>query len=215
MTATRLRSADATRLRPADPVIVVPPGRPTGLRPVPLRPPGRAPDVVALSELGPDQTDVLDAVFAGLSAASRYLRFHAATPRMTAGVRRRLADVDGHRHLAVAAFDPAGRPVGIARLVALDDHRAELAIEVADAWQGRGVGARLLRAVAGRGREEGYTRLVADVLTENTGMRVLLASVLPILSTETDGHEITLTADLGVAGPVRVMGPVPVVTPAA
>ena len=67
-----------------------------------------------------------------------------------------------------------------------------------------GVGRRLLTAVAARGREEGYSRLVADVLTENTGMHVLLASVLPIISAETEGYATTLTADLRAALPSRI-----------
>jgi GNAT superfamily N-acetyltransferase len=180
------------------------PTTPTTRAPLPsrLRPLGRAPDVT-LRELGPGETDVLDAVFAGLSDHSRYLRFHGATPRMTGPVRRKLAAVDGRRHLAVAAFGPDGEPVGIARLVSLGLRDAELAIEVVDAWQGHGIGRRLLTTIAARGREEHYTRLVAEVLTENTGMRVLLASVLPIIAAETDGPVTTLTADLRAGLPLR------------
>jgi len=146
---------------------------------------------------------VLDTVFAGLSDHSRYLRFHGATPRLTRAVRTKLAAVDGRRHIAVAAFGPDGAPIGIARLISLGLRDAELALEVVDTWQGCGVGRRLLRAVAARGREEGYSRLVADVLTENTGMRVLLASVLPIVTVEAQGHETTLTADLTVGSSTR------------
>jgi GNAT superfamily N-acetyltransferase len=174
----------------------------TQLPPV-LRSPGRSP-TVTVRELRPGETEVLDAVFAGLSDRSRYLRFHGATPRLRSAVRRHLAAVDGRRHIAVAAFGPDGEPVGIARLIAVGLRDVELAIEVVDAWQDRGVGRRLLTAVAARGREERYSRLVADVLTENTGMRVLLASVLPILAVETDGAETTLVADLRAALPTRI-----------
>ncbi len=183
-------------LFPPPPTRTTPPARP----PHPGSPP-----TVTLRELGPDETDVLDAVFAGLSPHSRYLRFHGATPRMTGVVRRKLAAVDGRRHLAVAAFGPDGAPIGIARLIRLGSKDAELAIEVVDAWQGRGIGRRLLSAVAARGRAEGYTRVVAGVLTEHTGMRVLLASVLPILAVETAGHEVTLTADLRPAAPLAAV----------
>ncbi|GLZ45689.1 hypothetical protein Acsp06_18740 [Actinomycetospora sp. NBRC 106375] len=185
-----------TTLRPTL-LTLVAPDRPSGLRAS-----GRPP-TVTLRELGPGETGVLDTVFAGLSDQSRYLRFHGATPRLTGAVRRTLAAVDGRRHIAVAAFGPDGEPVGIARLISVGLRDAELAIEVVDAWQGRGVGRRLLTAVAARGREERYSRLVADVLTENTGMRALLASVLPILSVETDGSETTLVADLTDAVPAR------------
>lgn len=185
-----LHLVPGTATAPATPTTATPVFRPRG------RPPG-----VTLRELGPDETDVLDTVFAGLSDHSRYLRFHGATPRLLGTVRRKLAAVDGRRHLAVAAFGPDGEPLGIARLIGVGLRDAELAIEVVDAWQGRGVGRRLLVAVAVLGREQCYSRLHADVLTENTGMRVLLASVLPILTVETDGHETTLTADLRAATP--------------
>jgi RimJ/RimL family protein N-acetyltransferase len=156
------------------------------------------PPTIRIRELGPGELDVLDAVFAGLSPESRRLRFHGATPRLSSATRRGLGAVDGHDHLAVAAFTAAGEPIGIARLVRLDARHGELAVEVVDAWQGRGVGRRLLGAVTERGRAAGHTRLVAEVLSENTPMRALLASVLPIVASTTDGAETTLVADLGV-----------------
>jgi GNAT superfamily N-acetyltransferase len=162
------------------------------------------PPTVTVRELGDGELDVLDAVFAGLSPRSRTLRFHGATPRLTSAVRRRLAAVDGHTHRAVAAFAPDGAPIGIARLIGIDDRDAELAIEVVDAWQGRGVGRRLLLAVAELGRAAGWSRLVADVLTENTGMRALLTAVLPIAGSVTTGPEITLTAVLRAAASARI-----------
>lgn len=155
--------------------------------------PGRA--AVRLRELGAGEFAVLDTVFAGLSGTSRYRRFHGATPRLSPSMRERLAAVDGHRHVAVAAF--AGpEPIGIARLIALGGGRAELAVEVVDAWQGRGIGGRLVRAVAARGRAVGLTQVVAEVLAENRAMQALLASAFPDRSRAAVGVEITFTADL-------------------
>ncbi len=69
----------------------------------------RGPAAVTLRELGPDEHDVLDAVFAGLSATSRHHRFHAPIRRLTGPMRAHLGAVDGHRHIAVAAFAAARR----------------------------------------------------------------------------------------------------------
>jgi RimJ/RimL family protein N-acetyltransferase len=157
-------------------------------------------DHVWLRELRAGEFDVLDTVFNGLSPSSRFDRFHGGIPRLSPLLRNRLSAVDGYRHVAVAAF--AGRePVGIARLIALGERRAEVAVEVIDMWQGRGIGTRLLRAVTERGRTLGHTEIVADVLADNLAAQRLLASVFPVLSSVQDGPEITFIADLATGDP--------------
>ena len=153
--------------------------------------------VVTLRELGPGEFDVLDTVFAGLLPGSRFDRFHSPIPRMLPSVREGLAAVDGCRHVAVAAFAD-GEPIGIARLIATEGGPSELAVEVVDRWQGLGVGARLVRAVADRGRALGHTIVRADVLAGNLVVRRLLMSVLPDATVVADGPEITYRAHLAV-----------------
>jgi GNAT superfamily N-acetyltransferase len=160
----------------------------------------RGPAAVTLRELGPDEHDVLDAVFAGLSATSRHHRFHAPIRRLTGPMRTQLGAVDGRRHIAVAAFTAAGgAPIGIARLIGFGcgpPGRAELAVEVVDAWHRRGVGSRLVREVLARGRAAGHREVVAEVLTENVGMQMLLFTVLSDLTWVEDGPELTFTGTL-------------------
>ncbi|NMO88952.1 GNAT family N-acetyltransferase [Actinomycetospora sp. TBRC 11914] len=160
--------------------------------------------LVTLRELGPGEYDVLDAVVAGLSPDSRVRRFLGPVPELAPAVRDALAAVDGRRHLAVAAF-AGGRPIGIARLVGEEPGRAELAVEVVDAWQGRGVGSRLARAVLDRGREAGFTTVVADVLAENPAARGLARALFPGLSGRPEGTEIAFTADLTAHEPSRAV----------
>ena len=124
----------------------------------------------------------LDDTFAGLSERSRFLRYHSATPRLTARMRRALLDIDGARHLAhvaeVAGPDGHGA-IGIARLISLGGRRAEVAVEVVDAWHRRGVGALLLKSISRAAAELGYVEVHADVLPENRPVRRLLAEVFP------------------------------------
>src|SRR5690349_5527621 len=141
-------------------------------------------------ELGPDDGAVLDAVFAGLSTLSRFRRFHGAMPRMSAATRARLTAVDGRGHIALAAFAD-GEPVGIARLIVVGPGRADLAVEVVDAWQGHGIGARLVDEVVRLGRARGITEVVAEVLAENAAMRRVLALAFPELLVTHSGPEIT------------------------
>ena len=159
----------------------------------------RGPAAVTLRELGPDEHDVLDAVFAGLSTTSRHHRFHAPIRRLTGPMRTYLGAVDGHRHIAVAAFATGGVPIGIARLIGFGcgpRGRAELAVEVVDAWQRRGVGSRLVREVLARGWAAGHREVVAEVLAENVGMQMLLFAVLSDLTWVEDGPELTFTGTL-------------------
>jgi RimJ/RimL family protein N-acetyltransferase len=66
--------------------------------------------------------------------------------------------------------------VGVARYVR-DPHdplAAELALTIADDWQGRGLGTELLARMSDRAREEGLHRLTALVAAENGAMMGLL-----------------------------------------
>jgi GNAT superfamily N-acetyltransferase len=150
---------------------------------------------LSVRELGPGEYDVLDTVMDGLSPTSRYTRFHSGVPRLTPRARERLAAVDGRSHVAVAAY-VGSSPVGIARLIALGNGCAELAVEVVDAWQHRGIGGRLVRAVADLGGAAGMREVVAEVLAENLAMQLLFASVFPDLTLVADGPEVRLTAAL-------------------
>jgi GNAT superfamily N-acetyltransferase len=145
---------------------------------------------LTVRELGPQDGAVLDTVFAGLSTASRFRRFHGAMPRMPAPIRAQLAAVDGRRHIALGAF-VGSEPIGIARLIAVGPGRADLAVEVVDAWQGNGIGARLVREVVALGRARGITEVVAEVLAENAAMRRVLALTFPELLVTSAGPEIT------------------------
>ena len=144
----------------------------------------------------------VDAVFAGLSPHSRYLRFHSPIPRLPAAVRARLVDVDGTRQAAVVAEvdGPDGpRPIGIARVIGTGHGTADLAVAVVDAWQRRGIGRRLLGAVAAIAEAIGYTELRGSVLPENVAMQRLARSVLPMARPWYDGETVQIVAPIGAA----------------
>ena len=129
-----------------------------------------------------DEAEVLDRVFAGLSPQSRHLRFHSPIIRLTAPVRRALLAVDGWDHVALVAVSGRGEPVGIARLIRdpVRSHEAEIAFEVVDAWQRRGVGRLLLTALAERATDIGVRRVRALVLPANAAAFAVLRSVFPV-----------------------------------
>ncbi|GAA1270214.1 GNAT family N-acetyltransferase [Saccharothrix xinjiangensis] len=122
--------------------------------------------------------EVVDTVFRGLSPRSRYLRFHAPVPRLTAAMRARLTDLDGRGRAAVVA-ESRRAPVGIARLVATGEDAAEVAVAVVDPWQRRGVGTRLVTALGELAGDLRYTELHGDVLGENAAMLRVVRRVFP------------------------------------
>ncbi|PVY97309.1 GNAT family N-acetyltransferase [Actinomycetospora cinnamomea] len=150
--------------------------------------------------LRPDDTATLDAVFDGLSARSRYLRFHSPMPRLSGTLRRGLLRIDDHDRLALVAEAATGtgtwEPVGIARLVRTAAREAELAVAVVDAWQRRGVGRVLLTALRVAARARGVDRLVAYVLAENAAARELIAQTFPLCTTRRDGAVVVMTCHL-------------------
>lgn len=140
--------------------------------------PVRLPDggTVALRPLRVDEMAVLEAVFEGLSPQSRTQRYLVPTPRLTGSARRVLSNVDGRDHVAwVALLDD--RPVGICRYVRTTHDTAEVAFEVVDAAQGRGIGTALLDAVTTVACAHGITWVEASVAPGNHASVVLLGRI--------------------------------------
>jgi GNAT superfamily N-acetyltransferase len=151
--------------------------------------------LVQIRELGSGDGDVVDVVFAGLSARSRYLRFQAPVAELSAATRRSLTELDGRTHVALAAF-AKGRPIGIVRIIDLGGRRGELAVEVVDGWQGCGVGTRLLRAARERAVGLGYRELVGEMLVVNAAALKALRRVFRGTRVRRGGSELTITMPL-------------------
>jgi GNAT superfamily N-acetyltransferase len=163
----------------------------SGKAPVPLPgallPPGWRPDRegsrtagdgIALRPFGPDDADLLVAGFERLSPQSRYHRFLAPVPRLSSSLLASLTGVDGVDHFAWGALaeeDGKMVGVGVARFVRLADREAaDVAVTVIDAYQGRGIGARLLDALGLTALEHGITRFEGVLLAENLPARRML-----------------------------------------
>jgi acetate---CoA ligase (ADP-forming) len=126
-----------------------------------LRPPRRA-DAEALVEF-----------FQELSRRSLYLRFHGF-PALGPQLVERLLDPDwSERGALLGTFAEDGREpvVAVANYERLRDPRiAEAAFAVADGYQRRGIGTRLVEQLAQRAAQNGIERFVAEVLPENRNM---------------------------------------------
>lgn len=110
-----------------------------------------------------------------LSRESIYLRFHAPYPRAPEWTVVSFADAnrrDGESLVAVAN----GEIVGHAMYVRQGEEEAEFAVVVEDRWQARGVGKRLLRALAASASDRGVETITGAVLGENRRMLGLVRS---------------------------------------
>lgn len=143
---------------------------------------------------------VLQDMYAALSLVSRRGRFMAAPPRLTELTLDRLVDaVDQVDHVAVLLLAPAGHPeetpVGVGRMIRYtrDPATADIALAVADDWQGRGVGSALARALVAH-RPLGVTRLATVVAADNRASLATLARLGAVDRVLIDGvYQITVT----------------------
>jgi GNAT superfamily N-acetyltransferase len=112
--------------------------------------------------------DLIERVFDGLSPRSRFLRFLAPMPRLPRRTLDLLSAVDGTSHAAWVAMQGA-EPIGVVRWVRdrNDPRRAEIAIEVVDAHQGRGIGRRLADVAVAGAAELGIEQLTFDMDERN------------------------------------------------
>ncbi|MEU1403812.1 GNAT family N-acetyltransferase [Streptomyces sp. NPDC005728] len=125
-----------------------------------------------------DDADRLVSFYEQVSDESKYYRFFAPYPRLSAKDVHRfthhdfvdrvgLAATIGGEFIATVRYDRIG-PDGLPASAPADE--AEVAFLVQDAHQGRGVASALLEHIAAVARERGIRRFAAEVLPANTKM---------------------------------------------
>jgi acetyltransferase len=132
---------------------------------------------VTLRPLRPEDRDIEHAFVSGLSAETRHNRLLGGARAITREYIESLVNVDYSRDMAIAATAmlDVENLIGVARYVLdKDNESAEFAIVVADSWQGRGIGTRLLAKLSDVARRRGLKRLYGDVLRTNRPMLELV-----------------------------------------
>jgi RimJ/RimL family protein N-acetyltransferase len=134
---------------------------------------------VVVRAVRPGDADRLDAFDRALSPRSRQLRYLGSKPPMTEDWALHLATVDFDRRFALVTTTGKGeeeRIVADCRLLADGVNRAELAIVVADDYQGVGLGRLLVELTMRLAGDRGFARVHADVRYDNSPMALLLRS---------------------------------------
>ncbi|HEU5215401.1 MAG TPA: GNAT family N-acetyltransferase [Gaiellaceae bacterium] len=156
--------------------------------------PKHGPELV-VRPLRDGDTATVQAVFDRLGDASRAARFNGLKRRLGEQELRWLATVGPNHHVLVAWVDGDPRPAAIARLVR-SGASAEIAFEVADAYQRRGIGSALTQELVTDACLAGISEVTALVRSDNRAALALLGRVLGQLQVRLEGPEVLVRAPL-------------------
>ena len=135
---------------------------------------------VTVRPIRPEDIDLETEFARRLSLETRYNRFLGGGVGLTPGMLDKFTRIDFSRDLALIAtvtLEGAETQIGVARYVRLADNvTGEFAITIADAWQGLGIGRKLLAKLVDSARSHGIRRIVGEVLATNTPMLHLVHS---------------------------------------
>ena len=120
----------------------------------------------------------LRSFYGGLSRRSLFRRFLTPTPRLPEGTLAYLCETGLDREVLVARFDGCVVAEGrYHRAAGTSD--AEIALVVADAWQGRGIGRILGDRLARLARLRGVEAFTGSMMADNGPARGLLGTSAP------------------------------------
>ena len=148
----------------------------------------------------PDDGGRLAAFYGGASEQDLRLRFFLSRREVPPSELARYCQIDYEREMTFIVLE-GERMVAEARAVSDPDNiTAEFAIQVAGAWQRRGLGRLLLDKLLGYLRSRGTAQVVGNCLEENQGMAALARKAGFTVTSGGDGT-LSLRASLGSAVP--------------
>jgi RimJ/RimL family protein N-acetyltransferase len=155
---------------------------------------------VLLRPIEPGDFELERSFVDGLSRSTGYMRLMSGRWPTDDEIYR-WTHIDRQREgalIATISVDGREQQIGVARYVVdLGKSEAELAIVIGDAWQGKGLGIRLLSSLIDLAKQSGVERLFGTTLSENNAMIGLGRRLGFMLSHETGAEVITkLSLDL-------------------
>lgn len=139
-----------------------------------------------LRPIRPDDAQALQDFVRSLSEQARYMRFVSMMRELTPRMLSRYTHVDYNREIALVAtckrVNEQGQPheviIGLAHYLRNPDGQgAEYALVIADDWQGRGLGRRLMSRLIEAARDQGLTYIEGLVLSNNRPMLSLMTQL--------------------------------------
>jgi acetyltransferase len=138
----------------------------------------------------PDDAHMLQALVHNLSSESRYFRFASSMQELPPNLLARFTLIDYDREMALVAVHKTRtanaqgdileveRIIGVSRYITnADKASCEFSLVVADDFNGKGLGSRLMQSIMDVARDKGLTEIDGLVLANNTGMLKLMTSL--------------------------------------
>ncbi len=160
---------------------------------------------VTIRPIRPEDEPLMVRFHTTLSKRSVYLRYFCSLSLSTRVEHERLVRICfGNYDRGIALVADRSNPetgeheiLGVGRLSGMHNRaEGEAAVIVTDEWQGRGLGTQLLSQVVRVGREEKYSRLVAEILRDNLATQAIFKKVGFQLRALEDGSSVSAVLEL-------------------
>lgn len=136
---------------------------------------------IVLRAARPEDGALIQSFVRALSPHTRYQRFFSPIHELTPQLLERFTQDDPQGAFTVLALAQDGArevPVAMAQYVATSSPlQADFAVVVADAWQRRGLGRKLVETLICVARAAGIEQLEGDILVENEAMRRMMRAM--------------------------------------
>ncbi len=129
---------------------------------------------ITLRPIRPEDAELEQAFVTGLSNQSKYFRFMENIKELSKDMLIRLTQIDYEKEMAIVASymnEEKEKIIGIARyIINPDGNTAEFAIVIAEAWQNKGLGKKLMTSLFETGKIVGLKSMQGAVLVNNIKM---------------------------------------------
>ncbi len=152
----------------------------------------------------PEDAPIFSELFASLSPRSVYYRFFSPVKELSHTMLARFTQIDYDREIALVAIHESGndeKMLGVARVILeANEKHAEFSVLVADAWQGKGIGAELLERCLQIAEARHIEKVWGLVLPENTQMLNLGRKLGFDIKRDPESNDYLLTIQFQKAG---------------
>jgi len=151
---------------------------------------------ITIRPIRPEDAEMEKEFVHNLSMETKYFRFMETLSDLTPSMLVRFTQIDYDREMALIAtrtVDGREEQLGVARYTTLPDGEScEFAVVVGDQLQGKGIGARLMKALMETAASRGLKTIRGEVLSNNTKMLAMMKKLGFSAHTSPDDYNIKI-----------------------